>query len=135
MSRIRGAHGQLVPRCLLRECTSKVLIKVNFFTCTTKNEEMSRAMRVRGIQIPNFSYEFSIPEGSYRLNDTSDGSFFLPFYTLKAKCHLSLHPFFYHFLQEYQIAPGQLCGFSWWIAMAYFIDCCHHNQAPQLEVF
>ncbi|KAH1038185.1 hypothetical protein J1N35_039928 [Gossypium stocksii] len=35
---------------------------------------MSPVLSARGIQIPNFAYELSIPEGSHRLSDTGDES-------------------------------------------------------------
>ncbi|PPR86232.1 hypothetical protein GOBAR_AA34459 [Gossypium barbadense] len=36
--------------------------------------------------------------------------------------------FFYSLLKDYKVALGQLLGFSWWIVMAYFIDCCQRNE-------
>ncbi|KAH1128839.1 hypothetical protein J1N35_000217 [Gossypium stocksii] len=33
---------------------------------------MNRALAVRGIQVPSFIYDFSIPEGPHHLSDTSD---------------------------------------------------------------
>ncbi|KAK5845331.1 hypothetical protein PVK06_001502 [Gossypium arboreum] len=48
-------------------------------------------------------------KGSNQLSDTTDGSM----YVLEVGFHLPLHPFFYHLLDEYKIALGQLSSFSW----------------------
>ncbi|KAH1121456.1 hypothetical protein J1N35_004616 [Gossypium stocksii] len=93
MSRMRGAHGQLFPHCPPRERASKTLVEANIFPCTTKYEKMHRALRARGIEIPNFAYKFS-PEGSHRLGDTSDGSFLLPLHALEVGFYLPLNPSF-----------------------------------------
>ncbi|KAH1121576.1 hypothetical protein J1N35_004736 [Gossypium stocksii] len=55
-------------------------VEVKAYICTTKVEEMNRALVVWGIQISNFTYDFSIPKGSNRLSDTNDSSFLLPLF-------------------------------------------------------
>ncbi|KAK5786665.1 hypothetical protein PVK06_041305 [Gossypium arboreum] len=86
---MRGVLGQLVPCCSSKECASKVLVETNYVTYTTKYEEMNRALRVWGILVRNFTYEFSVPERLHRLNDTSDGNFLLTLHTLEVGFHLS----------------------------------------------
>ncbi|PPS02679.1 hypothetical protein GOBAR_AA17988 [Gossypium barbadense] len=61
---------------------------------------------MRGIKLPNFAYEFSIPERSHRLCKTTERSFLLPLHALDTGFHLPLHPFFYNLLKEYGIAPS-----------------------------
>lgn len=110
---------------------------------------MNRALTVQEIQISNFTYDFSIPEGSNCLSDTNNSSFLLPlhvieasfhlplhpFFYIEASFHLSLHPFFYHLLDEYKIASGQLSGFSWWVAIMYFIEYSRHTEVSLIVVF
>ncbi|PPR88223.1 hypothetical protein GOBAR_AA32467 [Gossypium barbadense] len=50
---------------------------------------MIQVLSARGIQIPNFAYDFFVLEGPHRLNDTSDGSFLLPstLWRLDFICH------------------------------------------------
>ncbi|KAH1108476.1 hypothetical protein J1N35_012244 [Gossypium stocksii] len=84
--------------------------EANFVPCTTEYEEMLQALYARGIEIPNFVYEFSILKGSYRLSDTSDGSFLIPFHVLEARFHLHLNLFFFHLLNDYQISLGPICN-------------------------
>ncbi|KAH1057138.1 hypothetical protein J1N35_035203 [Gossypium stocksii] len=74
-------------------------------------------------------------ERSHRLCETTEHSFLLPLYALEARFHLSLHPFFCSLLKEYGIAPDQLSGFSWWIAMVYFLNCSQHGEVPLLAIF
>ncbi|PPR96879.1 hypothetical protein GOBAR_AA23794 [Gossypium barbadense] len=64
---------------------------------------MLQVIHGQGIQILNFSYEFSFPEGPHQFKDTNDGSFLLPLHVLKTRFHLPLNPFFYHILHDYQI--------------------------------
>lgn len=104
------------------------------YVYTTKEEEMSRVLVARGIQIPNFAYDFSIIEGSNRLSDTTDRNFLLPMHVLKVSFHLPLHPFC-HLLDEYNIAPRQLFGFSWWVVMAYFIECSRREEMSLIAFF
>lgn len=107
-----------------------VPIEVNFYACITKMKDMFRALEVRGIKIPNFVYDFSIPMSLHRLSNTSDNNFLLPFHVIKVGFHLPLHHFFCHLLEDYGIAPGQLSWFSWWIAMAYFVYNCRRDEVP-----
>ncbi|KAK5775690.1 hypothetical protein PVK06_043613 [Gossypium arboreum] len=65
---MRGVHGKLVLRYPPRDHASKTLVEANFFPCITKYEEMHQALRVQGIDIPNFAYELSIHKGSHRTN-------------------------------------------------------------------
>lgn len=120
-----------------------VPIEVNFYACITKMKDMFRALEVRGIKIPNFVYDFSIPMSLHRLSNTSDNNFLLPFHVIKVGFHLPLHHFFCHLLEDYGIAPGQLSGFfwwialgqlfgfSWWIGMAYFVNCCQRGTTTR----
>ncbi|KAK5793764.1 hypothetical protein PVK06_034921 [Gossypium arboreum] len=54
------------------------------YVCTTKVEEMNPILATRGIQIPNFAYDFSIPELLNRLRDTNNGGFLLPLHVIEA---------------------------------------------------
>ncbi|KAH1122192.1 hypothetical protein J1N35_005352 [Gossypium stocksii] len=38
-------------------------------------------------------------------------------------------------LHEYGIAPRKLYGFSWWIALSYFINYHHQNEVSKLIIF
>lgn len=118
----------------LENRAASTLVEAKAYPCTTKYEETSLHLAVRGIQLPNFAYEFSTVEGVKRLSDTDDG-FLLPLHALEASFHLPLHPFFYHLFEEYGIALGQLSGFSWWDAISYYIDCYHRYKEPLLFVF
>ncbi|KAH1130229.1 hypothetical protein J1N35_001607 [Gossypium stocksii] len=96
---------------------------------------MRQGLRVRKIKIPHFAYEFSIPRREHSLSNTSNGGFLLLLHALEVGSHLPLHPFFCSLLHEYGIALGQLCGFSWWIVVSYFIDCLCQNKASELPDF
>ncbi|MBA0723205.1 hypothetical protein Golax_003809 [Gossypium laxum] len=64
--------GQNIPS----QCHEvSIPVEVKAYVCTKKVEEMNRILAVRGIQIPNFTYDFSIPEGLNLLSDTNDDIF------------------------------------------------------------
>ncbi|KAK5811693.1 hypothetical protein PVK06_027052 [Gossypium arboreum] len=65
----RGSSGSEPSQ----RCEVNALMETKSYACTTKHEEMSRQLAARGIQIPNFVYDFSIVEGLSRLSDTTDG--------------------------------------------------------------
>lgn len=90
---------------------------------------------MRGMKLFNFMYEFFLQEGPHRLYETTDDSFLLLMHVLEVGFHLSLHPFFYNVLNDYNIAPGQLSGFSWWLVMAYFLDCSQCGEVSMLVGF
>ncbi|KAH1082534.1 hypothetical protein J1N35_022295 [Gossypium stocksii] len=52
-------------------------------------KELQRVLAVQGIKLPNFTYEFSIPEGSHWLCETIEDNFLLPIHVLEAgfNCH------------------------------------------------
>lgn len=132
---MRGIGGRIIPSYLPQERVSKVPLETNFHVYATKKEEMTQTLAMRGIEIPNFAYDFSILEGPHRLSDTSDKSFLLPFHVLEAGFYLPLNRLFYHLLQDHRIVLGQLSGFSWWLVVAYFINCYQCNKVPLFVVF
>ncbi|KAH1073796.1 hypothetical protein J1N35_026124 [Gossypium stocksii] len=58
---------------------ANVPVEIKAYACTTKYEEMSHHLAARGIQLPNFAYDFSIFEGSRRLSDTERGFLLLSY--------------------------------------------------------
>lgn len=65
---------------------------------------MARHLVIRGIRLSNFVFDFDAIEGEKRLSDTEEG-ILLPLHLLEAGFYLSLHPFFFIVLHEYEIAP------------------------------
>ncbi|KAH1096889.1 hypothetical protein J1N35_013810 [Gossypium stocksii] len=135
----RGSHSGHSNRSVresegLQCLEGRVFVEANAYPYTTKYEEISHHLAIQGIQLPNFAYEFSIVEGVQKLNDI-DGGFLVPLHVLEASFHRPFHQFFYHLLKEYEIAPRQLSGFSWWVTVTYFIDCCRQEEAPLISVF
>ncbi|KAH1130612.1 hypothetical protein J1N35_001990, partial [Gossypium stocksii] len=61
-----NGHGN---RCGLgsdhsQHCEVDVSIEAKTYACITKYKEMSRHLAIRGIQLPNFAYDFLFVEGS-----------------------------------------------------------------------
>ncbi|KAH1032610.1 hypothetical protein J1N35_044784 [Gossypium stocksii] len=84
MPRTRGgSSGWVIPSYPLQQYVTRVLIKPNFYTYTTKTEEMFQALEVRRIKIPNFAYDFSVPVGLHRLSETNGNNFLLPLHAIK----------------------------------------------------
>lgn len=81
-------------------------MEANFYPYSTKNNEMRLPLAVRGIEILNFAYNFSILERSHGLSDTNDGSFLLPIHVLEAEFHLPLNRFFCNLFQDYEMTPS-----------------------------
>ncbi|KAK5846120.1 hypothetical protein PVK06_002391 [Gossypium arboreum] len=94
-----------------------VLVTEKSYMCTTKREELKWVLPIWGIKLSNFEYEFFFSEGSHRLYETTRDSFLFSLYALEASFHLPLHLFFCSLLNDYNITPDQLLGFSWWLAM------------------
>lgn len=63
MLRMREINDRIVSSYPPWEHASKVPLEANFYVCTTKKEEMSQTLAMQGIEIPNFSYDLSIPKG------------------------------------------------------------------------
>lgn len=63
MVRMRGS-GCIIQGVPSQCCEVNALVEAKAYVCTIKEEEMSRVFASRGIQIPNFSYDFSIVEWS-----------------------------------------------------------------------
>ncbi|PPS03329.1 hypothetical protein GOBAR_AA17326 [Gossypium barbadense] len=82
------------------------------YACITMPEEIKRALILRVIQLPNFTYEFSIPSRLHRVCEAMEDSFFLPLHVLKVGFHLPLHSFFCNLLNNYRLALGQLSDAS-----------------------
>lgn len=59
-----------------------------------------------GKELSNFTYEFSLLEGLYRLCKTIEDSFLLLLHALEVEFHLPLHLFFCSLLNDYNIAFG-----------------------------
>ncbi|KAH1083321.1 hypothetical protein J1N35_023082, partial [Gossypium stocksii] len=57
MLRIGGASNSIVP---VRQLIL-VLVTRKSYACTTKRKELEWVLSVRGIKLPNFTYEFSLP--------------------------------------------------------------------------
>ncbi|KAH1091966.1 hypothetical protein J1N35_019223 [Gossypium stocksii] len=61
---------------------------------------MELVLAARGIKLPHFAYEFSIPRGSHQVCETTDDCFLLPLHALETEFHLPLHHFFYRLLND-----------------------------------
>ncbi|KAK5811071.1 hypothetical protein PVK06_026390 [Gossypium arboreum] len=70
MARIRGS-GLAISNNPSQYRETRNVVKAKAYVYTIKEEEMHQVLVVRGIKIPNFTYDFSIPKGSHYLNDTS----------------------------------------------------------------
>ncbi|KAH1097507.1 hypothetical protein J1N35_014428 [Gossypium stocksii] len=94
---------------------------------------MDQYLVVWGILNPNFTYTFCLPERCRLSNNTI--CFILPLILLEDGFPLPLDSFFCIVLNEYEIAPRQLSALSWCTLVAYYIECCMHNEPPLLGVF
>ncbi|MBA0751926.1 hypothetical protein Gogos_000814 [Gossypium gossypioides] len=101
---------ELDPRARL-EHVSKTSVEAKIVPCTTKYKEMRRSLRVWGIEIPHFAYEFSIPEGEQSLSDTSDGGFLLPLHILEARVKCKVADKF-DYPTEWSMSSQDMCLFK-----------------------
>lgn len=94
-------------------------------------------LTIQGIRLSNFVFDFNFIKCERRLSDSEEGFFFLflPLHLLEAGFHLPIHLFFCRVFCENRIAQRQLAGFSWWMLIVYFIDCCIWGEPPLLCVF
>ncbi|KAK5793430.1 hypothetical protein PVK06_034576 [Gossypium arboreum] len=71
MARTKGSR-HVISSDTSRYQEARNVIEAKAYVCTKKEEEMHQVLAARGIKIPNFTYDFSIPEGSHCLSDTNN---------------------------------------------------------------